>query len=297
MTALLVMAAALSIWSGLAAPGSNDAVEVPFIFEHDAILLQVRIGGHGPVTMMLDTDADPSSINLSFAQSNDFKLREVRGQVTGGGSERPKVYLTRLERVELGSLPAGDLAAVAMDLTKIQNRIGIQVQGVLGNNFLAGRVLQIDYPAKVLRFYRSSPALPAAKNTAAVLPFRLEDEFIVVEGAAINGKNAKATLDTGSNATFALTPAAVEALGLTEAATHGDPETSVGARGTVQSTRGKVDRIALGPIEVASPQVVFWGKGAGRDRRPWELDVGNGFLKDYILTLDYQKQRIVLQKP
>src|SRR5204862_673472 len=114
-----------------------------------------------------DTDTDPSSINLSFAQSSGLKLRELHGQVTGGGSERPRVYLTRLEGVELGSLPARDLQAAAIDLSKIQNRLGIQVQGVLGNNFLAGHVLQIDYPAKVLRFYRSSSALPIAKNGQA----------------------------------------------------------------------------------------------------------------------------------
>jgi len=298
MTTLLVIATGLDIWSGPAAPRSDDAVEVPFSFEHNEILVQVRIGRHEPVTMMLDTDTDPSSINLPFARSSDFKLREIHGQVTGGGSERPRVYLTRLEGVELGSLPARDLQAVAIDLSKIQKRLGIQVQGVLGNNFLAGRILQIDYPAKVVRFYRSSSVLPIAKHGQAVFPFRLgQDGDIVMEGFVINGQNVKATLDTGSDGTFALTPSAVEALGLTEEASHGQPETSDGYKGTVQNTLGKVDLIAVGPIEVASPEVVFWGKGAGRDRRPWELDIGNGFLKDYILTLDYPRKRIALQKP
>ncbi len=297
MTALLVIATGLGAWSGVAEPGSNDVVEVPFNFEHNEILIQVTIGRYGPVTMMLDTDTDPSSINLSFAQSKSFKLREIHAQVTGGGSERPRVYLTRLERVGLGSLPARDLQAVAIDLTRIQNRLGIQVQGVLGNNFLAGQLLQIDYPAKVLRFYGSSSALPIANTNAAVFPFRLEDGNIVMEGATINGTNVKGTFDTGADGTFALTPAAVETLNLTEAANHGQPETSAGYKGTVPNTRGKVDRITVGPIEVASPEIVFWGKGAGRDRRAYELNIGNAFLKDYVVTLDYQKRRIVLQKP
>jgi len=166
----------------------------------------------------------------------------------------------------------------------------------LGNNFLAGRVLQIDYPAKVLRFYASSSALPIANNGPVVFPFRLEDGNIVMEGATINGRNAIATLDTGADGTFALTPAAVETLGLTDAASHGQAGTSAGYKGTVQNTRGKVDRIALGPIEVAAPEVVFWGKGVGRDRRSYELNIGNAFLKDYIVTLDYQQKRIALQK-
>jgi len=151
-------------------PAVTNSVNLPFVFEHNEILVQVRIGKHGSVTMMLDTDSDPSSINLSFAQSKGFKLREIHGQITGGGSERPKVYLTRLEGVELGSLRARDLQAVAIDLSKIQNRLGTEVQGVLGHDFLAGRVLQIDYPAKVLRFFRSSSALPSAKNVQALFP-------------------------------------------------------------------------------------------------------------------------------
>jgi hypothetical protein len=118
-----------------------------------------------------------------------------------------------------------------------------------------------------------------------------------MEGVTINGKNTRATIDTGSDGTFALTPAAVQVLGLTDAVRDGHPDTSEGYKGTAQNTRGRVDRIGLGPIDVASPEVVFWGKGTGRDRRPWELDNGNAFLKDYIVTLDYSKRRITLQKP
>jgi len=299
MTTLLVIAIGLGARCGLSTPGADgDGVQVPFIFEHNEILVQVKIAQHEPFTMMLDTDTDPSSINLSFAQSNNFRLREIRAEITGGGSERPRVYLTKLESVELDSLPARDLQAVAIDLSKIQNRLGIQVQGVLGNNFLAGRVLQIDYRARVLRFYRSSAALPIAKGGQAVFPFRSgEDGCIVMEGVTINGKSARATIDTGSDGTFALTPAAVQALGLADAARDGHPDVSEGYKGTVQNTRGRVDRIGIGPIDVASPEVVFWGTGTGRDRRPWELDIGNAFLKDYIVTLDYSKRSVTLQKP
>jgi hypothetical protein len=60
---------------GVASPVSDDPVELPFALEHNE--------------MMLDTDTDPSSINLAFEQSSGFQLRDISGQVTGGGSERP----------------------------------------------------------------------------------------------------------------------------------------------------------------------------------------------------------------
>jgi hypothetical protein len=299
LTTILVIAVGLSMCSGfMTLYSKGEAVEIPFVFEHNEILVQVKIGGHGPFTMMLDTDTDPSSIDLSFAKSNDFKLHAIHGEVTGGGSEHPTVYLTKLATVELGPLPARDLQAVAIDLGKMQNRLGKEIQGVLGDNFLAGRVLQIDYPRSVLRFSRSSFASTITKNSQTVFPFRYDDDGgIVMEGVVINGKKTKATIDTGSDGMFALTPAAVEYLGLTKAAINGNAETSIGYKGTVQNTQGRVDLIAIGPIEVTSPEVVFWGKGAGRDRRPWELDIGNAFLKDYIVTIDYLKKRIALEKP
>jgi hypothetical protein len=296
ITAIFVTALGLSAVNTFSASYSqkDEVVEVPFVLEHNEILVQIKIGGHGPFTMMLDTDTDPSSIDLSFAKSSDFKLQPVRGEISGGGTEHPEVYLTKLQAVELDRLPARNIEAVAIDLSKIQNRLGKEIRGVLGNNFLAGRVLQIDYPQRVLRFYRSSPSSP--RNIQAVFPFRFEDS-IVMEGVMINGKKTKATIDTGSDGMFALTPAAIQYLGLTEIALHGESETSVGYKGTAESTKGKVDLIVIGPIEIASPEVVFWGKGTGRDSRRWELNIGNAFLKDYVVTVDYLKHHITLEKP
>jgi hypothetical protein len=54
----------------------------------------------------------------------------------------------------------------------------------------------------------------------------------------------------------------------TEAASHGQPETSDGYKGTARNTRGKVDRIAVGPIEVASPEVVFGGRAPAATEGP-----------------------------
>jgi len=42
--------------------------------------------------------------------------------------------------------------------------------------------------------------------------------------------------------------------------------------------------------------VIFFGKETGRDRKPWGVNIGNGFLRDYIVTVDYSRKLITLQQ-
>ncbi len=300
LSSLLVSAVGLGLCSGFTALENGDqALQVPFDFVHNEILVQAKIGGKGPFPMILDTDTDPSAVDLSFAKANDLKLRKVVGDVSGGGSEHPQVYLAKLPAVELGPSPARDLQAIAIDLSQIRNRLGKDIEGVLGNNFLSGRVVQIDYPKGILHFYRSSIVSMKTMSSRATLPFKFDknDGCNIVDGFIINGKRIAATIDTGSDGTFKLTPAAVVDLGLKEDANKGKSEISIGYRGTAQNTTGKVDVISVGSITINGPDVVFWGKGTGRDHKPWGLNVGNAFLKDYIVTIDYKKNLIALEKP
>jgi len=295
----LFVVLSFGICSGFAATTKDEVVQIPFTLDADNIFVQVKVGGRGPFTMMLDTDSDPSAVDLPFAKSIDLKLRPVGGDVSGGGTGRPQVYLTKLQAVELGGLAVNQVNALAIDLSAIRSELQKDVQGILGNNFLAGRVVQIDYRKGVLRFYRSSPVPTNANSSRETFPFKFDEDAssIVLEGAAVNGKKILATIDTGSNGSFKLTPAAVESLGLTEVAANGKAANSVGYKGSAQNTSGTLDVISVGSIEIKMPEVVFFGKGSGRDQRPWGLNIGNAFLKNYILTIDYPKKLITLEKP
>src|SRR6266704_1236363 len=61
----------------------NHFFEIPFELVHDQVLLEVKIGGKGPFTMLLDTDTDPSAIDLEtarYAELNDWsKAYKTRG--------------------------------------------------------------------------------------------------------------------------------------------------------------------------------------------------------------------------
>ena len=295
--AFAVLAVSLSHIGGTGGQGIIDAaVQIPFTFEHNEIMVQVAIGQKGPYAMLLDTDTNPSVVSLRLARSSGLALRKVGGQVSGGGADRPDVYLTKLPRVSLHGSSPKDLQAIALDLEQMSSRLGTTIDGVLGHNFLSGNVVEIDYPNRLLRIgKRPTSSLPVV----ASLPFRYDDDSssLVVDGAMVNGKKVSATIDTGSDGTFKLTPAAVDSLGLAEAARNGTPDASVGYKGIAQNTLGRIEEIVIGDIRLHSVEVVFFGKGTGRDQKPWGVNIGNGFLGDYIVTVDYPRRLITLQRP
>jgi len=296
----VILLTVLGVGAALATHVRGEApAPVPFAFVHNEVIVQVLIDGKGPYAMMLDTDTDPSVVSLALARSSGFTLRRMKGDASGGGTGHPDLYLTRLRSVALGGVAAKDLQAVAIDLSELSARLGTEIHGVIGHDFLSGRVLQIDYPNRTVRLEEGSPTPADGSRAVATLPFHYNAEHscLVIEGILVNGKKVTATLDTGSDGTFKLTPAAVEFLGLSEAARTGRHEESIGYNGAAQNTLGRLDDIVIGTLRVPSPDVVFFGKGTGRDHKPWGLNIGNAFLRAYVVTVDYRRKLVVLERP
>ncbi len=276
-------------------------VEIPFEFYRNEIILQVKINGKGPFNMMLDTGTDPSAIDLATAKGLGVELIPLGKPVTGGGTEVNLPYGAELALVDLGGgFTVKNLEALALNLSKVAERFGKPLHGVLGHSLLNGRVVQIDYAKSIVRFYSASPFVKGANqaNTATrtVLSFRYVDN-VLIDDVLVNGKKVVANLDTGSNGSFNLTPAAVSYLGLEEEVSRAKATTGVGYNGVAENREGKVNNVTIGGISVDAPDVVFFGKGTGRDKKPWGLNIGNVFLKDFILTIDYRKKLLILERP
>jgi len=275
----------------------KTVVEVPFEFIHDSILVQATVNGHGPFWMLLDTGANPSIIELETATNAGVKLASKGQQGSGGGTGANLAYETVLSVVQLGGLTATHVDALGMDLSKLSSALGRPIGGVLGYSLLKSRILQIDYPNRKVRFYADAPSCATAPNSkCTTLRFRYTDD-ILATGVTVNGKRVITNIDTGSNSKFQLSPAAINKLGLSGDVLRAHASTSVGFNGELQNREGTVRNVTVGTISVNDPTVVFFGKGMGMDNGPWDLRIGNKFLKDFVVTLDFQHGRITLAMP
>ncbi|MBV8476270.1 MAG: hypothetical protein JOZ36_06365 [Acidobacteria bacterium] len=55
--------------------------------------------------------------------------------------------------------------------------------------------------------------------------------------------------------------------------------------------------VTVGNISVRDPERGVFGRGMGMDNEPWHLRIRNKFLKDFVVTLDFQHRRITLAVP
>lgn len=278
----------------------NGASEFPFDFFRNQIVLQVKIAGRGPYNMLLDTGTNPSAVDMATAKELGLKLGSTAHRSSGGGTDPNVTYVTKLENVEVGTVIARKIDAGAIDLSKIGDRMGKPVHGILGQSFLKDRIVQIDYPHRVVRFFDKSPFAKTAgqPNTASrtTVSFIYDDD-VLIAGVSINGKPMIANLDTGSSGIFQLSPAAITILGLEDDFAKAKVGSSVGYNGQFENRVGKLKNVTIGGISVDSPDVTFFGKGTGHDKVSWRINIGNIFLKDYILTIDYRGKTITLEKP
>ncbi len=282
------------------AQSRSAPVEVPFEFVHNQIVVTVKIGGKGPYHMLVDTGSDPSAIDLATAKELGLGLDSRSYAATGAGSDTQTGQMTRLPSIELGTIVARDLVAGAIDLKKLSERLERPIQGVLGYTFLRDRIIQIDYAVSKLRFFLESPyaGIQNQPNTVnkIAMPFRY-DGGVLIDSVFINGQKLKATLDTGSSGTFALTPEAAAILGLDDQPQEGAAEKSVGYKGQDEGRSGVVKSVRIGRLSLESAPVSFWPTGAGHDKAKFQLDVGNGFFKDYLMTFDFRGKIVVFEEP
>src|SRR5256885_10694524 len=110
---------------GLFAQSSKKphSIDVPFDFFHNEIILVVNINGKGPFDMLLDTDTDPSAVDLTMAKEIGLKLDSHAVPASGGGTSKNVAYETKLALVNTGSLETKNVEAGAIDLSIVSTQL------------------------------------------------------------------------------------------------------------------------------------------------------------------------------
>jgi hypothetical protein len=112
----------------------------------------------------------------------------------------------------------------------------------------------------------------------------------------INGNKVTTLFDTGFNGNFNVLPMFISSLNLEEEFNKAKPKMAVGFRGKATSREGIIKTVKIGNLSIDSPSVIFWEKGTGHDTTSYGFTIGNGFLKDFKVTIDYQSSIILLEK-
>lgn len=260
-----------------------DAVlaEVPFMDfpEPNRIFVDLAPQGHRPLPLILDTGATYSVVTPVMARSLGVSVRRTRFD--------PYRRSTRLGRDLLFFVDAS--------LSDTGSKTGWEY-GVLGGNFLAEYVVELDFPGRRVRFLDPGRyEVPRQTSTPgeAVLPLLRIANRLAVE-IEVDGARFPVMLDTGAHQGLILGGELAEQAGV--ARRPDIPYRFVTAWGEVESELGASERLAVGPFVFEKLPVVVLPNGWFNFGLAKDAVIGVDLLSQFSVRIDYPRERLWLRR-
>lgn len=255
----------------------SAVMRAPFEMVDGRIYVQVRVNGAGPYRFMFDTGAS------GMGRADTRLVRELSIPVVGtttnsDGVNTAQIDLVRLESLSLGGMTRENVEVLSRDYHRDGETISIS--GIVGRDFFGDGLLVIDYPARMLVFTRSS----LRSGDAGVLAYREGFRVPVTIGA----ETVEGRLDTGSNLTMHLPRSLYDRVGA-------DPLVRAGEGRRANTVFQLYSTRLHGPVRIGAVSAGGISVMVS-DRAPF-LNIGAGFLKDYVVALDQRSQLVALCPP
>lgn len=259
------------------------------------LLLPVSINGIQQGIFALDTGASRMVLTPDFARrigaepSADGTLDAV------GAHASTEVTPIALASVEIGGAARRNVEAVVMDLSHVNGR-DMGIDGVLGNSFLEGFDLLIDFTAASVEIAPAGTLARDGSEFDAWVDIGDGPGNLIYLDVLVNGNPMTAILDTGSGRS-AINTAAATAMGLSvpdvppPIGSHGDGgHGPVAALPAVSIDIGGTHLDGIGPVAIIDLDV-FQHLGLGE--KP-ALLIGTNLLTGRRVGIDYGSRRLYL---
>ncbi|HET7250255.1 MAG TPA: aspartyl protease family protein [Gemmatimonadales bacterium] len=277
---------------------ARPAVTIPFESANTTIFVRTEVNSHA-FWFALDTGAGHSVIDLAAARAAQVELGDSLA-VTGAGQSAVMGRLVRRGSARLPGLDGVDQPLiVALPLDRIASISGHEFAGILGSDFIARFVVEIDYERHVLTlrdtgydYHGHGDVLPITFNAAG---------HPQVTAQVIDGHRSRRAgtfvVDTGSGAALILDTPFVEREGLLATGRVAVPWIEgQGLGGDIAGVVGRVDALVIGRSRIRRPVTVFSraanGPLASQDAQG---NIGAAILEKFRVTLDYARMRIILE--
>ena len=153
-------------------PTDSTSVEVGFDFSQGTILLEVDLSGGHIVKLALDTGDEASVLDLEVAKAMNLpfdKLPDKIFNIQPGKGPDLSVPQIAVTKVKVGGGEFHSKNFLVLPIAESLKTMGVDSQGTLGYRFFQEQVIQIDYPASKLRVL---PEMPPKPEGAVVLPMQ-----------------------------------------------------------------------------------------------------------------------------
>jgi hypothetical protein len=243
--------------------------------------VEVRVNGSGPFLFLIDTGAAGPPARADSELVRRLGVRPA-GQAESADAGGAAAHIERvvLDRVELGSLAADHVEALARDYNG--STYLPHIDGILGLNFFSDVLLTLDFAHSQVRIARG--ALPPADGRTIL-------DYVLVEGnpaitIRIGNRRVPVLLDTGDIRALDLPSEWLRAMPLASfprlAGNSGSISGTVGLREVALA-----EPLTIGQYRFERPVVTF----ADEFR---EANLGAAVLRAFTVTIDQRTRRVRL---
>ncbi|MGD8718022.1 MAG: aspartyl protease family protein [Candidatus Zixiibacteriota bacterium] len=274
----------------------GDAAEVPFRLVGNLILVDVAAGaGEQPQPFILDTGTTMTLVDASAVDVPPGNKVGVAKMVGPGGES--EIALVKLDRIAVGGARLVGATAASGDLAAIRRMTGLEIAGLLGQDFLRNFVVEIDYDASTVTFH--DPAAFEDPAEVEFVPARMGGGPPVVE-MTVGGHTGGFVVDLGNRSAVVFDEGYVAEHDMINEAEPKLPAVLMGAGGAapkpLAAHLARMDGLTIGSYEVRGPVVVLPELSDSPMTCGLGLtgNVGFGVMSRFTLCLDYPGGRLGL---
>ncbi|MDX6611756.1 MAG: hypothetical protein QOD75_942 [Blastocatellia bacterium] len=281
-------------------PAVAAPVTIPFELVTRHIVLKVSVNNSRPLSFVLDTGDKYAVIDLDRARELGLNLQgEVR--VGGAGAETRSGAFVRDATFSLPGLTGfSQPVTLALPIGRMAPKFGHDFDGIIGEDFIKQFVVEIDYPAGVIKLHDKSKFKYSGSGESVPLKLNsaghpiIEAELTTMSGESIKGNFV---VDIGSGAALSLYSPFVSQRKLLDSNLKTIKSIGAGgAGGQIQGQLGRVSELKIGKFKISQPITLFSQDKAGAFASAELLgNIGAQIMSKFRIFLDYENERMMLE--
>lgn len=269
---------------------TGDAAEdISFEFIEGHLFIPVRVAGRENL-WILDTGAGMSVISQAFADEMGL---EIEGHLKGQGAGGPvDIGIATLPPFELKGISFNEQKVAVIDMAELIRRIGIEITGILGFDFLSRFVTRVDYARELISFY--DPESFSYTGNGIVVDAHMKEGVFETHATLDADLSGTWLFDLGASSTH-LDQAYAVREGYTRK--KGVLRMAHGASNEYQTKTVKGDNLQIGGFTLDRPRLAFVPGGTNTVPSMDRIGIlGNSVFRNFILYLDYANEQVILEQ-
>ncbi|WP_395057730.1 retroviral-like aspartic protease family protein [Flavobacterium sp.] len=268
---------------------TNFIEEIPFEYYNEQIFIDVEINNKKH-KFIFDTGAYLTVLNEGLITDMNYKSKKIGHNITDANGNKSYSEYIEIKNIKLGNIDFLNTGATTMNLSHFKEMFGCTpFDGIIGANLMRKAKWQIDYTKKTIRFTDNIENFPSSKKTI-IFDMNSGNYGNFKLDLNINGIQEKFTFDTGYSGKISANKSLLDKINTNNNLdyTIQNGLTSIVAFGksTGKSYYTNIQKLKFGANEFNNQIVRFSENSTNL--------IGNEFLKNYVVTIDWDKEKTYL---